>query len=108
MTAWFAEYWYVVCGITGAAMVLASNFYAGRYPETAFASHWDRLKYAAYACALFVGVSILVAALLLMFAPSLSLFDVSGSLYFIIGLYAFCWLIAPNLRRIAPLERAAR
>ena len=105
MTAWLAENWYVVWGFTGAAIVLGLNLYAHRHPETPFASHWDRLKYAAYACAPIGGILILVAAALLVFAPSLSYFDALFSPYYAIGLYIFCWLVAPSLKRIIPLER---
>jgi hypothetical protein len=108
MTSWLSEYWYVVWGFTGAAIVLGLNLYARRHPETVFASHWDRLKYAAYACAPIGGILILVAAALLVFAPSLSYFDALFSPYYAIGLYAFCWLIAPSLKRIIPLERRPR
>lgn len=108
MTAWLAEYWYVIWGISGTVLILALNVYARRHPETAFASHWDRLKYAAYACAPIGGMSILVAALLLAFAPSLSYFDALFSPYYMAGLYLFCWIIAPSLKRIFPLERQAQ
>jgi len=105
MTTWLSEYWYVVTGIGGALLVLALNYRARRNADTEFASHWERLKYSAFACAPIGGALILLDAALTVGDPRYSIDQWFFSPYFGIALYAFCWLIAPYLKQRFPLER---
>jgi hypothetical protein len=107
MTAWLADHWYIVTGIGGSLLLLAAHLYARRHPDTEFASQWERLKYAAFACAPIAGVLILLNAAVEVWAPDYSVGNYFFSPYFTLFLFAACWIAAPALKRLFPLERGA-
>jgi hypothetical protein len=107
MTAWLSDYWYVLTAIGGGLILLAAHTYARRHPDTQFASHWERLKYTAFACAPIGGVLILLNAGLELWAPDYSIGPYFFSPWFMLLLFAACWMAAPSLRRLFPLERGS-
>ena len=104
MTKWLSESWYIFTGIGGALLVLALHLYAARHPHTRIASQWQRLGYAAYACAPVFGVLVLTDAALSLWAPDYTFHHYFLSPYFFPAIYIACWLAAPYFKRRVPLD----
>ncbi len=70
-----------------------------RPKDRSFTSPWDRLKYAAYACAPIGGSLILLVAVAQVAFPERISIAMLFSPIFTVGLFAFCWFVAPRLSR---------
>ena len=104
MNPWLVEHWYVFWGIGGTLLILWLHAYARGHPESQFASHWERLRYAAVACAVFGAISILLSGILQGFF-GLTLFTLDTMPYVSVALFVIAWFAAPLLRRVLPSSR---
>jgi hypothetical protein len=102
--AWLSENWYILWGVGSGLLVLWLHTYARRHPETQFASHWERLQYAAVASAVFGGISILLNFMLQGFL-GFELFPTTATPYVAAALSIIAWFAAPHLRRFLPRSR---
>lgn len=105
MNSWLVENWYVFWGIGGTILVLWLHAYARRHPEGQFASHWERLRYAVIACAVFGAISILLNGLLQGFL-GVELFTIDAMPDVSVALFVIAWFAAPYLRRVLPSSRS--
>lgn len=105
MKSWLVENWYVLWGIGVTALILWLHAYSRRYPEGQFASHWERLRYAAVACAVFGAISILLNGILQGFL-GVEFFTIDSVPYTSAALFVIAWFAAPHLRRILPSSRS--
>ena len=104
MTNWITTNWYVLWGVCGGVLVVWLHFYARRHPDTRFASHWERLRYAAYAAAPAVGAAIILNGVV-EGTTGQSLFTFESTPYVFCVLFVLGWLIAPQLKRLLPVDR---
>src|SRR4029078_7549208 len=87
------ENWYVFWGIGATIVILRLHVYARRHPEMQFASHWERLRYAAIACAVFGGIAIVLNGMLQGFL---------GVELFTCNALCVCYVVRYSLVRRAP------
>ena len=104
MNSWLIDNWYIFSGIGGAILILWLHTYARRHPESQFASHWERLRYAVIACAVFGAISILLNGILQGFL-GVELFTMAAMPYVSGGFFIIAWFAAPHLRRMLPASR---
>jgi hypothetical protein len=105
MKSWISENWYIFWGVGGAILIGWLHFYARGHPDSQFASHWERLRYAGVACVVLGAIAILLNGMLQGFL-GVELFAFDATPYVVAVLFAVSWFAAPHLRRLLPIKRS--